>query len=134
MTDRIERDLLLRKAADEVWDALTDPERLEQRLADEVTIALHPGGAARFRSGDIVREGWAEEVLPPSASDPGRLAFWWSTQDEPASRVGLTVFPHRGGGSRVRVVEHRPLDRLELIGTPLSRLGSSSYGPALVAA
>lgn len=38
MTERIQRDLLLAFPPVDVWQALTDPERLEQWLADEVRI------------------------------------------------------------------------------------------------
>jgi uncharacterized protein YndB with AHSA1/START domain len=135
MTQQIERDLRIPSPPSEVWDTLTDPALLERWLADEVDLDLRPGGDARFRSGDVVREGWVEEVLPPhSASGSGRLAFWWAASDEPASRVEITLAPLPEGGTRVRVVESRPLEILDLIGTRLPGTGGVSYGPALVAA
>lgn len=135
MPDRIERDVFVPAPPTAAWAALTDPELLEQWIADEVTIDLRPGGDASFRSGDLVREGWVEEVAPPcSDSSPGRLAFWWATADEPATRVELTLAPVPAGGTRVRVVETRPLELLDLVGTPLPGTGGRSYGPALVAA
>ena len=135
MTEQIERDLRLPAPTPEVWAALTDPALLEQWLADEVELHLRPGGDARFRSGAIVREGWVEEVLPPrSETGSGRLAFWWAASDEPASRVEITLAPLPGGGTRVRVVESRPLEMLDLVGTRLPGAGGASYGPALVAA
>jgi hypothetical protein len=42
-----------------------------------------------------------------------------------------------GDATRLRVVETRPLDMLDLVGTPLpglGGLGGRTYGPALVAA
>ncbi len=137
MNQQIERDLHLAAPTSEVWDALTDPALLEQWLADEVVeLNLRPGGDARFRSGDVVREGWVEEVLPPrSENGSGRLAFWWAVGDEPASRVEIRLTPLRGAGTLVRVVESRPLEILDLIGTRLPGAGGDvSYGPALVAA
>jgi uncharacterized protein YndB with AHSA1/START domain len=135
MTEQIERDLRLPAPTSEVWDALTDPALLEQWLADEVELHLRPGGDARFRSGAVVREGWVEEVLPPrSHTGSGRLAFWWATSDEPASRVEITLTPLPEGGTRVRMVESRPLEMLDLVGTRLPGAGGVSYGPALVAA
>lgn len=135
MTDRIERDLLLPSPPPEVWDALTDPELLEQWLADEVTIDLRPGGDARFRSGEVLREGWVEEVLPPATeATAARLAFWWAIAGEPATRVELTLVPVPGGGTRLRVVESRPMEMLDLVGTPLPGRGGRTFGPALVAA
>ncbi len=148
MTDRIERELELPAAPGEVWQALTDPDWLSQWLADEVMLDLRPGGEARFRIGDQVRSGWVEEISPPgggalpgagTGSDVvpgagGRLVFWWAQDDEPASRVALTLMPSEDGGTRLRVVEARPLEILDLVGMPLPGLGGATYGPALVAA
>ncbi len=53
--------------------------------------------------------------------------------DEPASRVELKI-EERGDGTRLRVVETRPLEVLDLVGVPLPGLGGAGYGPALVAA
>ena len=90
---------------------------------------------ARFRSGEVLREGWVEEVLPPATgAAAARLAFWWAIAGEPATRVELTLVPVPGGGTRLRVVESRPLEMLELVGTPLPGRGGRTFGPALVAA
>ena len=126
MPDRIERELLLPATPEEIWDAVTSP----GWLADEVSFDLRPGGDASFRSGSAVKEGWVEEAL-----EPARLAFWWASAGEPATRVELTLSPAHGA-TRLRVVETRPLDLLDLVGTPLPGNGvrSSSFGPALVAA
>jgi uncharacterized protein YndB with AHSA1/START domain len=125
MTDRIERELELDVPIEEVWDAITG----DGWLADEVQFDLLPGGEAEFRSDGETRTGWVEEALAPS-----RLAFWWSAGDEPASRVELTLSPDGDGGTRLRVVESRPLELLDLVGIPLGRPGGASIGPALVAA
>ncbi|HEY5317816.1 MAG TPA: SRPBCC domain-containing protein [Solirubrobacteraceae bacterium] len=133
MTDRIERELELPAPSEEVWEALTDPERLAGWLAEEVSFDLRPGGDASFRDGDAVRRGWVEEVSPPDAdAGEGRLAFWWAGDDEPATRVELTLEP-APGGTRLRVIETRPLELLDAIGMPLSGSGSASFGPELVA-
>jgi uncharacterized protein YndB with AHSA1/START domain len=125
MTDRIERELDVDAPADEVWDAITS----DGWLADEVHLDLLPGGEAEFSTDGETRTGWVEEALVPS-----RLAFWWSVGEEPASRVELTLLPGEEGGTRLRVVESRPLEVLDLVGIPLGRLGGTSFGPALVAA
>lgn len=132
MTDRIERELELPASSEEVWEALTDPGRLAGWLADEVSFDLRPGGEARFRDGDEVRRGWVEEVCPPNGSDLGRLAFWWGDDDEPASRVELTLDPVAGGGTVLRVVETRPLELVDAVGSPLFGSGSASYGPEML--
>jgi uncharacterized protein YndB with AHSA1/START domain len=133
MTDRIERELELPASPSEVWLALTDPAWLAGWLADEVTLELVPGGEARFRIGDQVRSGWVEEIAPPDDGG-GRLAFWWAHDDEPATRVELALTPTNDGATRLRVVESRPLEILDLVGVPLPGVGGSRYGPALVAA
>jgi uncharacterized protein YndB with AHSA1/START domain len=98
-------------------------------LADHVDLDLRPGGDAHFRSRRSTKTGWIEEAMAPS-----RLAFWWTLDDEPATRVELTLQPDDDGGTQLRVVESRPLDVLDLVGTPLRRTGGASFGPALVAA
>jgi uncharacterized protein YndB with AHSA1/START domain len=137
MTDLIHRELELAATPADVWEALTDSAWLESWLADVVLLELWPGGEARFTIGEDVRTGWVEEVTPPalSQSDPGtgRLAFWWAQDGEPASRVELELRP-TADGTRLRVVETRPLQVLDLVGIPLPGTGGVSYGPALVAA
>jgi hypothetical protein len=54
--------------------------------------------------------------------------------DAPARRVELTLEPLDCDRTRLRVIETRPLDRLDLVGVPLTRIGGATFGPALVAA
>jgi uncharacterized protein YndB with AHSA1/START domain len=124
MSDRIERELLVDAAPGEVWEAVTR----DGWLADEVELDLQPGGDARFRSADGVKSGWIEEI-----SAPARLTFWWAVDGEPATRVELTLIPV-SEMTRLRVVETRPLELLDLVGLPLRRTGGRTFGPALVAA
>jgi uncharacterized protein YndB with AHSA1/START domain len=133
MTDLIERELALPVAADDVWHAITDPAWLSGWLADRVQLELWPGGEAYFLLGDEVRTGWVEQVAPPD-SGPGRLAFWWACGEEPASRVELVVTPIAERQTRLRVVETRPLEILDLVGMPIGGPGPTRFGPALVAA
>ncbi len=125
MTDRIERTVTLPAPPETVWEVVTG----DGWLADEVRLDLWPGGDAHFCSRPSSKAGWVEEAIAPS-----RLAFWWAVDDEPATRVELTLDPQEGGGTRLRVVESRPLDVLDLIGTPLGRVGGAPFGPALIAA
>lgn len=134
MSDRIERRIELPSSIDLVWQALTDPEWLALWLADEVHIDPHPGGEAAFVIGSETRTGWVEEMSPPEENGTGRLAFWWATDGEPASRVELTVTHMEAQRTLLLVVETRPLDVLDLVGIPLPGQSGTTYGPALVAA
>jgi uncharacterized protein YndB with AHSA1/START domain len=125
MIDRVERELELDADIDEVWDAITS----DGLLAAEVKLDLRPGGDAEFRFDDTLKTGWIEEAIAPS-----RLTFWWAAGDEPASRVELQLDTLEEGGTRLQVVETRPLELLELVGVPLTRVGGATFGPALVAA
>jgi uncharacterized protein YndB with AHSA1/START domain len=124
MSDRIERELWLPVTREEVWEAITG----DGWLADRVVLELRPGGDAEFESGGRVRTGWVEDVCAPE-----RLSFWWAPDDEPASRVELLIEEH-GDATRLRVVETRPLEVLDLVGLPIPGAAGSSFGPALVAA
>jgi uncharacterized protein YndB with AHSA1/START domain len=124
MTDRIERELWLPASPDDVWAAVIE----DGWLADEVDLELWPGGEASFRSADTVKTGWVEEVSAPS-----RLTFWWAEDGEPATRVELTLHDYEDQ-VRLRVVETRPLELLDLVATPLPGTSGRTYGPALVAA
>jgi uncharacterized protein YndB with AHSA1/START domain len=124
MSERIERELWLPATPEAVWEAVTG----DGWLADRVSLDLRPGGEAVFESDDHLRSGWIEDV-----SAPERLSFWWSLEDEPASRVELRI-DARGDHTRLRVVETRPLEVLDLVGVPLPGTGGATFGPALVAA
>jgi uncharacterized protein YndB with AHSA1/START domain len=124
MSDRIERELWLPATPEAVWEAVTG----DGWLADRVRLDLNPGGDAEVESDGRVRTGWVEDV-----SAPERLSFWWAVDDEPASRVELKLQP-QADGTRLRIVETRPLDRLDLAGVPLPGTGGAIFGPALVAA
>lgn len=124
MAERIERELLVEATPQEVWEVVLGP----GWLAEEVEFELRPGGEATFRSGDEQRSGWIEEVV-----DARKLTFWWALDDEPATRVELTLRPE-DGATRVSVSETRPLEVLDLVALPLPGHSGPLHGPALVAA
>ncbi len=134
MSDRIERRVELPTTLELAWQAVTDPDWLTMWLADEIRMDPRPGGEAHFQIGTETRSGWVEEISPPDDHGSGRLAFWWALDDEPASRVELTVTSVATERTLLRVVESRPLDVLDLMGTPLPGHGGTTYGPALIAA
>ena len=132
MSDQIEREVRVPAPVDAVWDAVIG----DGWLADEVELDLVPGGDASFRWLDAApKDGWVEDVLTPDDGGSGRLIFWWAADDQPATRVEVLIAPDGESAARIRVVETRPLDRLDLIGTPLRGAGgTTTYGPVLVAA
>jgi uncharacterized protein YndB with AHSA1/START domain len=136
MTDQVERICELDATPATVWRAVTDPAWLSSWLADEAELELAPGGEARFVVDGREHSGWVEEVVAPTKGRTGRLSFWWQEADEPASRVTFALEPTEKG-TRLRIAETRPLEMLDLVGIPLRSAGgagSSSFGPALVAA
>jgi uncharacterized protein YndB with AHSA1/START domain len=91
------REVVVPAERDEVWSALTEPERLEEWFANDVELELEPGGEGVFRWDDgEERHARVEEV------EPGRrFAFTW---DE--SHVAIEL-DDVGGGTRVVVTETR---------------------------
>jgi uncharacterized protein YndB with AHSA1/START domain len=127
MSERVRREVLLPASVQDVWDAVTS----DGWLAKEVRLDLRPGGEAHFKLASGVKTGWIEEVTV--APDRARLAFWWSREGEPASRVELTL-EERHEAVRLRIVETRPLELLDLVGVPLPGVSGPAFGPALLAA
>ena len=95
----VEREIVVPEAPDEVWRALTEPERLEEWFATEVELDARPGGEGVFRWGDgderhaVVRELEEAERLVLDWDDGGSVAIELETAED---------------GTRVRVVETAP--------------------------
>src|SRR3977135_2608562 len=49
---QVEREIIFPASPTEVWEALTEPERLEEWFATEVELDARPGGEGGFRWGD----------------------------------------------------------------------------------
>ena len=95
----IRREIVLPATRDDVWDALTDEERLEDWFANDVELDLQPGGGARFRwSNGEERHATVTEIEPER-----RLAFDW--EDE--GTVEFTLADD-ADGTRLVVVESSP--------------------------
>jgi uncharacterized protein YndB with AHSA1/START domain len=96
---KVDREIVVPEAPDEVWEALTEPERLEEWFASEVELDPRPGGEGIFRWGDgderraVVRELEQEERLVLDWDDGGSVAI----ELEPVV-----------DGTRVHVVESSP--------------------------
>src|SRR3954469_9379040 len=97
----VKREIVLPEAPEEVWEALTDEERLEEWFANEVELDPRPGGEGRFP--------WENGEGRPARvgrGEPGRLlSFRWSgdgREDECVVAIALEPVPT---GTRVRVTE-----------------------------
>jgi uncharacterized protein YndB with AHSA1/START domain len=95
----ITREIVLDEEPGEVWEALTEPERLEQWFAPEVELDARPGGLGVFRWGNgEERHAIVEEVDPER-----RLALRFD--DDGAVELLLEPVPE---GTRVVVTESAP--------------------------
>src|SRR6266545_4605774 len=95
----VERETQVEASPEEVWEALTDEDRLEEWLAPEVELDPTEGGEISVRDGDDERTGTVETV-----EEGERFAFTWSRTGEGESFVEFTI-EALPGGSRVIVVE-----------------------------
>jgi uncharacterized protein YndB with AHSA1/START domain len=112
---RIERQVELHAPREEVWAALTRPDRLSSWFGGEAEVEVRPGGRLTITSGGRIRRGLVEAVDPP-----GRLSFRWlpdpGDASGPRTRVELTL-EDSGSGTRLTVVERSlwgPSDPAEL--------------------
>jgi uncharacterized protein YndB with AHSA1/START domain len=95
----IRREIVLPAPREEVWEALTEPERLADWFANDVDLDLRPGGGASFRwSNGEQRTATVTEVEPER-----RLAFAWDDEGE----VAFTL-DDDAEGTRLTVVETSP--------------------------
>ena len=96
---QIEREIVFPASPAEVWEAITEAERLEEWFATEVELDPQPGGEGVFRWGDgderraVVREAEPEERLVLDWDDEGEVVLELEEVD---------------GGTRVHVTETAP--------------------------
>src|SRR5436190_9036580 len=95
----VERETLVEASPEEVWEALTDEDRLEEWMAPEVELDPVEGGEISVRDGDEERSGTVHTV-----EEHERFAFTWTRPGEGESFVEFTI-EALPGGSRVTVVE-----------------------------
>ena len=78
---KVEREIVVPEEPDEVWESLTDPERLEEWFASDVELDARPGGQGVFRWGDgderraVVRELEPQERLVLDWEDDGQVVL-----------------------------------------------------------
>ena len=129
MTDRVERELWLPAPPEEVWDAVTG----DGWLADEVELDARPGGDAWFRSGGRGQDRLGRGGSAPPRASPAGVLVGGRRRARDARRADARA-PSGDERTRLRVVETRPLDALDLVATPLPGSAARTYGPALLAA
>src|SRR5918995_4192175 len=95
----VERETLVQATPEEVWEALTEEDRLEEWLAPEVELDPVEGGEIAVRDADGERAGTVETI-----EEQERFAFTWSRPGEGESFVEFTI-EALPGGTRVTVVE-----------------------------
>jgi uncharacterized protein YndB with AHSA1/START domain len=112
--EQADSEVLVPASPEETWEAITDPDQLGEWLGEDAELELRPGGDLTIRFDDGERSGFVEEV-----DEPRRLVFWWSAEEAESTRVEIELDPEPDG-TRVRVVETRPLRELEqaIPGTP----------------
>jgi uncharacterized protein YndB with AHSA1/START domain len=135
--DEVTREVTLGAVRDEVWAALTDPERLREWLGELLAVELRPGGELVLRLPDgEERHGFVEAVDPPSS-----LVLWWRPVSDDGEEGELTRVEFRlegtEDGTRLRVLETRPMAVLDVRGielpaAPQRRRADGPAGLALV--
>jgi uncharacterized protein YndB with AHSA1/START domain len=95
----IEREIVVPEEPAEVWESLTDPERLEEWFASDVELDARPGGEGIFRWGD----GDERRAVVRELEEAERLVLDWDEGGSVAIELEPVV-----DGTRVHVVESSP--------------------------
>ena len=103
--ERVEREIVVGGTAEETWRAMLESDW----LGEDVRVDPRPGGEVEASE----HTGFVEEADPPR-----RLAFWWRTGNEDATRVEIQL-EECERGTLVRVTESRPLQLLDAYGPEL---------------
>jgi uncharacterized protein YndB with AHSA1/START domain len=114
MHDEVERETVVPATPEEAWKAVVESDWLGK-------IDPTPGGEVDGGA----RSGFVEE-----ADAPRRLTFWWAAEGEDSTRVEIELSEDEDG-TRVRVVETRPLAVLDAYGSDLGAAIGAPQGPQL---
>lgn len=95
----VRKEIVFPSPREEVWEALTDPERLEDWFANEVELDLREGGDATFRWGN----GEERHAVITEVDPEHRFAFTWDDEGD----VEFTL-DDDADGTRLTVVETVP--------------------------
>jgi uncharacterized protein YndB with AHSA1/START domain len=96
---RVERAETFDATTEEVWESLTDEDRLAEWLAEEVELDPVEGGEISVRDADGERSGTIETVI-----EQERLTYTWARPGEAPSRVDF-VIEAVPAGTRLTVTE-----------------------------
>ncbi|MGH2935316.1 MAG: SRPBCC family protein [Gaiellaceae bacterium] len=97
---QIEREIVFPESPSELWEALTEPERLEEWFSTEAELDARPGGAGVFRWGD----GEERRATVREVTEDERLVLDW---DDDGGEVVLEL-EEVEDGTRLHVVETSP--------------------------
>jgi uncharacterized protein YndB with AHSA1/START domain len=95
----IRKEIVFPVPREELWDALTEPERLAEWFANEVDVDLRPGGGASFRWAN----GEERHATVTTVEPERRLSFAWEDEGEVEF-----VLSDDADGTRLVVVETVP--------------------------
>jgi uncharacterized protein YndB with AHSA1/START domain len=95
----IEREVTFPAAPDEVWAAITEPERLEEWFANDVELDPREGGEGVFRWDD----GEERHAIVRELEEERRIVLDWD--DEGSTTIELVEVDD---GTCVRIVETAP--------------------------
>jgi uncharacterized protein YndB with AHSA1/START domain len=101
--DRIERQMTLPAAREEVWAAITEPEQISKWFGTETELDLRAGGEGVFRWDETEVPVTVEEVSPPS-----RFSYRWEPSQTPSGGPRTLVefeLEEIPGGTRLSLVE-----------------------------
>src|SRR3954453_19964726 len=93
------REIVVPEEPGEVWESLTNPERLEEWFASDVELDPRPGGEGVFRWGD----GDERRAVVRELTEAERLVLDWDDGGSVAIKLEPVV-----DGTRVHVVESSP--------------------------
>jgi uncharacterized protein YndB with AHSA1/START domain len=96
----VRREIDFPVSPDELWEALTDPEQLEEWFANDVELDARPGGAGVFRWED----GEERRATVVEAEPRERLVLDW---DDEGGEVELSL-EETEAGTRLHVRESSP--------------------------
>jgi len=118
----VEREIVVPESPTEVWEALTEPERLEEWFASEVELDARPGGEGVFRWGD----GDERRAVVRELEEGERLVLDWDDGGSVVVELRPVV-----EGTRVHVVESSPEFALALELRALALAASAAKPPTL---